>query len=159
MQGPEEFTKHFKEFNGLSAHAARLQWNPEGLLYCKCVYKSSLYYTWNESGRIPGLWWWTLRLRPQFHSIWLGGKRERSDCGSLLLPDPPLSSSEESLYVRAGLHHGAWSRTMEDGLFSWPNFMVQPNIGDNWQLVTNESVEFEKWTGWSSRLHKNCRSF
>ena len=26
--------------------------------------------------------------------------------------------------LRAGLHHGPWSRTMEDGLFSWSDFMV-----------------------------------
>jgi hypothetical protein len=33
---------------------------------------------------------------------------------------------------------------MEDGLFSWPNFRVQPKIGENRQLVTDEPVEFEK---------------
>ena len=27
--------------------------------------------------------------------------------------------------LRAGLHHGPWSRTMEDGLFPWSNFKVQ----------------------------------
>ena len=26
--------------------------------------------------------------------------------------------------LRVGLHHGPWSRTMEDGLFPWSNFMV-----------------------------------
>jgi hypothetical protein len=32
-------------------------------------------------------------------------------------------------------------------------------IGENQQLVTDEPVEFEKWTGWSSRLHENNQSF
>jgi hypothetical protein len=27
--------------------------------------------------------------------------------------------------LRAGLHHGPWSRTMEHGLFPWSNLMVQ----------------------------------
>ena len=28
-------------------------------------------------------------------------------------------------YLRAGLHHGPWSRTMEDGLSSWFDLLVQ----------------------------------
>ena len=29
------------------------------------------------------------------------------------------------IYLRAGLHHGPWSRIMQDGLFPWSDLMVQ----------------------------------
>ena len=29
------------------------------------------------------------------------------------------------IYLRAGLHHGPWSRTMEDEIFPWSDLMVQ----------------------------------
>ena len=35
------------------------------------------------------------------------------------------TSNLEMVQVRVGLHHEPWRRTMEDGLFSWSNLMVQ----------------------------------
>ena len=37
--------------------------------------------------------------------------------------------------------------------------LLSPMIRENWQLVTNEPVDIEKITGWSSRLQENYRSF
>ena len=55
---------------------------------------------------------------------------------------------EAALNLRASLHHGPWSRTLEDGLFAWFDLMVQlpwsdflknqftkplgPSLGVNW---------------------------
>ena len=54
--------------------------------------------------------------------------------------------------LRAGLHHGPWSQTMEDGIFSWSNFhgpiskktiykafgpltRCKPNVDQKWMIM------------------------
>ena len=51
------------------------------------------------------------------------------------------------LYLRAGLHHGPWSGTMEDGLFFMVQVLNKINLQSFWGPLTrcNPNVNQEKW--------------
>jgi hypothetical protein len=75
----------------------------------------------------------------------------------ILLNNPSMNMIVHSVEnIRAGLHHGPWSRTMDNGIFPWSNFLkiqfpkpLAPSLGVN-----------QMWTKRNDHAPKNkCDDF